>query len=174
MPNFTAKDSIIGNLLAAAVRPGEVAWIGIRPARRAPVQALPEVEAVAGRGLAGDHYKGNPSSTRQVTLIQAEHLAAVASFMGMAELNPAVVRRNIVVRGINLLALKDKRFYVGEALLEMTGQCHPCSLMEEVLGQGGYNAMRGHGGITARIINGGTIRKGDTVHVADGANQAGG
>lgn len=174
MASFTAKDSIIGKLLAGAVRPGAVAWIGIRPARRAPVQALPEVEAVAGRGLAGDHYKGNPASTRQVTLIQAEHLAAVAAFMGMDELSPATVRRNLVVRGINLLALKDKQFYVGDALLEMTGPCHPCSLMEEVLGEGGYNAMRGHGGITARILNGGTIRVGDPVYVAADPNSAGG
>ncbi len=132
------------------------------------MQVLTQVEALAGRGLAGDHYKGMATSTRQVTLIQAEHLLAVASFLNMPELDPALVRRNIVVKGINLLALKDKPFYVGEALLEMTGLCHPCSVMEQVLGEGGYNAMRGHGGITARIIGGGIIRVGDQVYVKTG------
>ncbi len=166
MSYIPATDSTIGKLLSVVPKPGEVTWIGIRPARRVPVSPVPEVEAIAGRGLAGDHYKGSPSSSRQVTLIQAEHLTAVASFLQLPEVPPAWVRRNIVVKGINLLALKDKQFYVGEALLEMTGLCHPCSYMEEVLGEGGYNAMRGHGGITARIIRGGIIRVSDPVRIA--------
>jgi MOSC domain-containing protein YiiM len=165
MSKPTAKESIIGKLLDAPVRPGKVVWISVRPERRSPVKAIEEVEAIQNRGLAGDHYKGTPSSTRHVTLIQAEHLAAVASFLNLPDLDPGIVRRNIVVKGINLLALKDKQFYIGEALLEMTGLCHPCSQMEEILGEGGYNAMRGHGGITARIIEGGTIRVGDEVFV---------
>lgn len=77
-----------------------------------------------------------------------------------------MLRRNIVIKGINLLALKDKTFWVGEALLEYTGECHPCSRMEETLGEGGYNAVRGHGGITARILNGGKITVGDLPRVA--------
>jgi MOSC domain-containing protein YiiM len=68
-----------------------------------------------------------------------------------------------VVKGINLLALKGKQFSIGEALLEYTGDCHPCSLMEESLGTGGYNAMRGLGGITAKIIKGGKISIDDVV-----------
>ncbi len=172
MAPFSAKESIIGKLINAPVRPGEVAWIGIRPARKTPVTSVPAVEAVAGRGLAGDHYKGNPAGNRHVTLIQAEHLAAVAAFLGRANLDPGLVRRNIVVRGLNLLALKDRPFYVGDVLLEMTGACHPCSQMEDILGEGGYNAMRGHGGITARILRGGTVRVGDPVYVAPGVAAA--
>ncbi|BBF82035.1 MOSC domain protein [Asticcacaulis excentricus] len=71
------------------------------------------------------------------------------------------LRRNVVTSGINLLALKDKRFQLGVAVLEYTGECHPCSRMEEIFGVGGYNAVRGRGGITARVITGGRFRVGD-------------
>jgi MOSC domain-containing protein YiiM len=74
-----------------------------------------------------------------------------------------MLRRNLVVRGVNLLALKGKRFRLGTALLEHSGECHPCSRMEDVFGPGGYNAVRGHGGITARVIEGGAIGLGDAL-----------
>ncbi len=160
-----ANESVIGKLIGTLPQEGMVTWIGIRPERRSPIVSLPEVDAIANRGLVGDHYQGTATSTRQVTLLQAEHLEAVASFLGMASIDPALVRRNLVISGINLLALKDKSFYVGDALLQTTGLCHPCSRMEEVLGVGGYNAMRGHGGIMARIVKSGTIRIHDKVYV---------
>ncbi|MGY2894268.1 MOSC domain-containing protein [Deinococcus sp. UYEF24] len=102
---------------------------------------------------------------RQVTLIQAEHLPVIAALAGLPEVAPETLRRNIVVSGLPLLALKDRRFRLGSeeggwVLLEGTGECHPCSRMEEALGPGGYNAVRGHGGITARVLEGGTIALG--------------
>jgi MOSC domain-containing protein YiiM len=48
----------------------------------------------------------------------------------------------VLVEGINLLSLKGKQFRIGEAVFEYSGECHPCSRMEEALGAGGYNAMR--------------------------------
>ena len=151
----------LAELLATLPQTGRVAWIGVRPARRAGVTAVDAVEAIAGQGLAGDHYAHD--GNRQVTLIQAEHLAAVAAFVGRPTLDPAFIRRNIVVAALNVLALKGRRFRIGGALLEATGPCEPCSRMEEALGPGGYNAMRGHGGITARVVGGGPIRVGDAV-----------
>jgi MOSC domain-containing protein YiiM len=159
------KDSSLGLLLHTLPQCGKVMWIGIRPVRRQALQEVAEVEASTEKGLLGDHYAGKYSTTRQVTLIQEEHIRAIASFMGRTDLNPGLLRRNIVVKGINLLALKDKRFRIGGVLLEMTGPCHPCSRMEETLGAGGYNAVRGHGGITARVLLGGMIYLGDKVKV---------
>lgn len=141
---------------------GELKWIGIRPERKAPMIDLHSAEAVAGRGLVGDRYSSK-NGKRQVTLIQGEHLIAIASLLGRAPVSPELLRRNLVVTGINLIALKDKQFRVGDALLEYTGLCHPCSAMEATFGAGGYNAVRGHGGITARIIESGFMVLGDSV-----------
>ena len=117
--------------------------------------------------LLGDHARPKPGGKRQITLIQHEHLAAVGSFLGLdAPLAPGRLRRNLVVSGLNLLALKNRQIQIGEeVILDITGECHPCSRMEEELGPGGYNAMRGHGGLTAHIAVGGVIRVGDVVRV---------
>lgn len=160
--------SPLGRLLHGPVRPGELIWIGLRPARRAPVVPLQSAMLVAETGIDGDRYETKRNGARQVTLIAAEDLEAIASFLGMATIPPQLVRRNLLTRGINLLALKDLRFRIGDALLETSGECAPCSLMEEVLGPGGYNAMRGHGGITARIIESGQIKIGDAIERIDG------
>jgi MOSC domain-containing protein YiiM len=152
-------------LLDTLPQRGWVTWLARRPARRAPPEVLGALELSAAGGIAGDRYAGR-SGRRQVTLIQAEHLDVVARLLGRSTLDPACVRRNVVVAGINLLALKDRPFRLGTALLEGTGACHPCSRMEEVLGAGGYNAMRGHGGITARILVDGHVRVGDAVALA--------
>lgn len=141
---------------------GRVKWIGVRPERKAPMISLNTVEAKAGSGLVGDRY-ASKNGKRQVTFIQGEHIWAIASMLGRETIAPDLLRRNIVVTGINLLALKDKQFYVGSALLEYTGLCHPCSAMEATFGAGGYNAVRGHGGITARIIESGKINLEDQV-----------
>lgn len=154
--------SLLAKLFAAPIHPGTVAWIGVRPARRAPMQAVENAELEAGRGLVGDRYS-RPDGKRQVTLIAAESLAAIASYLRVERIEPCYIRRNIVVRGLNLLALKETSFRLGGALLETTGDCHPCSRMEEIFGPGGYNAVRGHGGITARVLGGGIVRVGDAV-----------
>ena len=104
-------------------------------------------------------------STRQVTLIQHEHLPVIAQLARVPQVDPVGLRRNLVVSGINLLALKNARLRVGEALLELVGPCHPCSRMEEAIGAGGYAAMRGHGGMTARVIEDGAIAVGDALVV---------
>jgi MOSC domain-containing protein YiiM len=161
-----SEGSVLGKLMTTMPQIGRLTWIGIRPERRLAPKALSEVAAITDRHLAGDHYQGKPGSKRQVTLMQAEHLAAVAAIMQLPDLDPGLIRRNLVVAGLNLLALKDRQFWVGEVLLEYSGLCHPCSRMEENLGPGGYNAMRGHGGITARIIQGGIIQIGAPVRLA--------
>jgi MOSC domain-containing protein YiiM len=159
--------SLLGRLLAGPMRPGRLVWICLRSARRGPLVSKTSAILIAGRGVEGDHYDTGQNGPRQVTLIAMEDLAAMASFLGVPDVAPDLLRRNLVTTGINLLALKDCRFRVGAALLEGSGACAPCSRMEATLGPGGYNAVRGRGGITARIVEGGEVRIGDVVEWVD-------
>jgi MOSC domain-containing protein YiiM len=149
-------DSPLARLMNAPVKAGRVEWIGLREARRAPLRVVESALAIEGIGLDGDHYS-RKDGNRQVTLIQAESLRAIASHLGLDDVAPGDLRRNIVTSGINLHALKGQRFRIGDAVFEASGECHPCSRMEETFGVGGYNAVRGFGGITARVIVGGGI-----------------
>ena len=150
---------------------GRVEVIVVRGALCDPARTISATQALAGIGLADDRLgkKGESElSTRQVTLVQAEHLpviAQLAQLHGVAAVDPVRLRRNLVVSGINLLALRNARVQVGDAVLEVVGPCAPCSRMETEVGPGAYAAMRGHGGMTARVITSGAIRVGDVVRV---------
>jgi len=159
-----SPDSELYRLMSQFPRSGQVRWIGLRPARDVGMEAVDSVEAVAGKGLDGDRYMlSNSSGKRGITLIQAEHLPAIAALSGHDAVSPALLRRNVVVAGVALIAFKGRRFRIGDVLLEGTDSCDPCSRMEDALGPGGYNAMRGHGGLCARILEGGTLHVGDEV-----------
>lgn len=157
-------------LLESLPQQGRIDWIGIRAERRANMEVVTAIEVEVEDGIIGDHYsKGG--GKRQVSLIQAEHIAGVEKMLGR-EIDPALLRRNIVISGINLLAFTDRQFRIGEVVLEMTGLCYPCSRMEENLGPGGYNAMRGHGGIIAKVVKGGIVNQGDEVRLVALVEQA--
>lgn len=140
---------------------GRLDWIGLRPARR-ETMTVAEAAEIAFSGLVGDRHP-NPGK-RAVTLIQAEHLPVIASLSGATSVTPERLRRNLVVSGINLSALRGTAIQIGTAVLQITGPCAPCSRMETELGTGGYNAMRGHGGWTAEVLTEGQIQIGDLVN----------
>lgn len=150
---------------------GRVQAIYVRPVRRGETRRLDEAVAVVGRGLQDDHIAArSQGGKRQITLLQAEHLPVIASLIGSRDVDPALLRRNLVIAGLNLTAARslfsDRPLVLclgNEVQLALTDSCDPCSRMEELLGPGAYNAMRGHGGMTARVLAGGVIRVGDTV-----------
>ena len=149
--------------MARTAREGRIDWIGLRPGRRAAVDCVPAAE-LSLSGLAGDHAGPGKHS---LTLIQAEHLPVIANLLGRASVDPAVLRRNLVVSGLNLLGFRSRRLRIGpSAMIEISGPCPPCSRMEEVLGHGGYTAMRGHGGVYAEVIEPGPIVTGVPVRPA--------
>lgn len=155
-------------LLSSVPQQGQVRWIGVRPSARGAMLELQAVEARREAGLTGDHSRPGPRNARQVTLIQWEHLAVIGALLGRSNaeaIRPEDLRRNIAISGLNLFSLKGRRFRLGQALLETTGWCQPCARLEERLGPGTFQATRGHGGITARVLQGGIIRLDDRLCV---------
>ena len=174
----TRVGASLRELTARHGRTGVVTDIVLRPQRGEPAVRVDEALAVAGRGLEGDRravqaaLRAPASATRELTLFQAEHVPLVAHWVGRDAIDVRLLRRNLVVAGINLLAMRSPfadqplHWRIGEtAVIRITGPCDPCSRMEAALGIGGYNALRGHGGVTACLIEGGRIRVGDTVRL---------
>lgn len=159
---MTPGESPLRALMKVHAHPGRIDWIGVRPARRQDLIAV-EGAQVTDDGLEGDH--GRPGK-RAVTLIQAEHLPVIAALCDGA-VTPGALRRNILVSGINLAALKGREVAIGSARLRIEGPCAPCSRMEETLGRGGYSAVRHHGGWCASVLAPGRIGLGDGIAAAE-------
>jgi MOSC domain-containing protein YiiM len=149
----------LAELTARYAQAGTVTWIGLRPSRHADMLSVTEAD-VALDGLAGDHAR---PGKRALTLVQAEHLPVIASLADLPEVLPETFRRNLVVSGLNLTAFRKAVLRIGDVEIRLSGPCAPCSRMETALGQGGYTAMRGHGGMTAEILVPGRIKLGDRV-----------
>lgn len=152
-------------LLDSLPQVGRLEWIGLAPKGGAPLESVDEAEVRPGTGLEGDHHARLGRSQRQVSLIQEEHFDVIARLCGRESVEPGEMRRNLVVSGINLQALKKRRFRLGEVALEGVGDCDPCHVIERNLGPGGFNASKGHAGIVARVLRGGTIRVGDPIEL---------
>jgi MOSC domain-containing protein YiiM len=132
-----------------------------------PTTDVEEVEVRAARGLVGDRYYGVPAHYEaQVTFFAAEVFDALLAEFGRSDLAPILTRRNIITRGANLNALLGQEFAIdaGSGPIQFLGTkpCNPCAWMETMLGQGAHAFLRGRGGLRARILTNGTLRRGAT------------
>ena len=128
------------------------------------MQVVDQAHALAGLGLQGNRRcDARAGSSREITIISVEYIQIISQLLKKPSIDPALLRRNIVVSGINLTALRHQRFRIGETIIEATARCHPCRRMDLALGKHGVAAMLGHGGLCAKIIEGGMIRVGDDV-----------
>jgi MOSC domain-containing protein YiiM len=151
---------------------GRVEGIHVGPEAAKPLTSLFEVRAVRGRGLEGDRYflqagtySGHPGGGREVTLIEAEAIEALARETGIV-LEPGASRRNIVTRSVPLNDLVGIRFRVGEVLLEGVRWCNPCRHLERLTRTGVMAGLVNRGGLRTVIVDGGTIRVGDRITLA--------
>jgi MOSC domain-containing protein YiiM len=132
-----------------------VVGLQICPGYRKPMTPVESARAVENLGLEGDrHAKGD--SKRQVLLIEAETLEKL-------DLHVGDVKENITTRGIALMSLPiGTRLCVGEAVLEITGECHPCSRMED-LRPGLLQEIGGQRGMLAHVAQTGKLHVGDAI-----------
>ncbi len=143
---------------------GRLRWIGLRPGHKQEMLSVESTQAIARLGLEGDHRcLKTPDSGRQVTIISTEFIRTIETYSGLPHIDPSLLRRNLVVSGINLNALRHQQFCIGDALFEATALCHPCVRMDQTLGRGGAAAMLGYGGLCAKVLESGEIRIGDLV-----------
>jgi MOSC domain-containing protein YiiM len=148
---------------------GSVEAIHVGREAAGALEGVPQIRAVPGRGLEGDRYffgtgtySRHPGSGREVTLIEAEAIEAIAREAGIT-LPAGASRRNIVTRGVPLNHLVGERFRIGEVLLEATRLCEPCAHLEALTGKGVLGALVHRGGLRTVILKEGTIRVGDPV-----------
>lgn len=137
------------------------------------MRSVDRARAVAGVGLAGDryalragHYSSDPKVTRDLTLIEAEEIEALAAGSGI-ELAPGETRRNVTTRGIRLNELVGRRFRIGAVECEGMRLCEPCQYLTDLLGKPVLTPLVHRAGLRARILTGGEIALGDEVVVLD-------
>lgn len=164
---MNAKSRLVDKY-CSKLKPGKIEWIGLRSSHKGSIELVQEVEAIAGLGLRGDHRcEKTPGSARQVTFISVEFIQQISLHLNMDEIPPELLRRNIVISGMNLNALRYQKVKIGSAVFEMTAQCHPCSRMEKAIGEGAIAAMMGYGGLCAKVIKAGKIGLGYAVNKMD-------
>lgn len=141
----------------------------------AAMQRVDQVEALAGRGLAGDRYCEKAGywtgvDECQVTLIRAEDLDETSRRTGV-RLQHGEHRRNFVVRGLDLKQLAGQQFRIGEAVLQYDRPRPPCSYIASITEPGMTKALARCGGICAVVLESGVIRSGDEIHILDEQSQ---
>ena len=122
---------------------------------RFPSEELDESRLVADKGVEGCIH-GRPGSKQQVLVMDAETLERL-------EVPPGAVKENITTRGLDLRAVAEgDQFQIGGAVLEVTAPCHPCDRMDEIR-MGLKEELKGQRGVLCRVIQAGTICRGDAI-----------
>ena len=148
---------------------GILEHIHITPKGREPMTSLAEARLIAGEGIEGDRYllgtgtySMKPEPGRQVTLIEAETLEAIARDHDI-DLTPDEHRRNLTVRGVALNHFVGRQLRVGEVIIEGTRLNTPCKYIEMITKKAVYLPLLNRSGLCCIIVQGGMIRPGDRV-----------
>jgi MOSC domain-containing protein YiiM len=119
-----------------------------------------EVECVAGRGIRGDRFYDYQDRYKgQITLFSLEVFEALRAELGLTQADPSAARRNVLVNGLDLNQLIGAQFEIQGVRFEGTEECRPCYWMNSALGPGAEDWLKGRGGLRARILTDGILRR---------------
>ncbi len=134
---------------------------------RAPTRDVAEAEFVAGKGLVGDRFFDTSRPDSAVTFFAHEVVQALTAELDLPLLDPVVLRRNIVVEGVDLNALRGQEFEIetGNATVRFrgAGESYPCRWMNEAVAPGAMGWLKGRGGLRCRVLSDGVLRRGAAV-----------
>ena len=139
------------------------------PLARVGEERRERVEVRAHLGVVGDRYFGGKAHVREaVTLMAAESLDAITAELGLASVpDAALTRRNIIVRGVDVDALRGAEFSLdtgdGPVLFLAHRPANPCAWMNVTLAEGAHKALRGRGGMRCEPLTDGTLSLGSAV-----------
>ncbi len=132
-----------------------------KPADEHPMLAVPEVECVAGRGLRGDRFFDfKPDYKGQVTFFAGEIYDELCVALDVCDREPSAFRRNVITRGVDLNALIGVEFEVQGVRFLGSAECSPCYWMDRAFAPGAEAALKGRGGLRAKILSDGVLRVG--------------
>ncbi|TDU64324.1 MOSC domain-containing protein [Prosthecobacter fusiformis] len=132
-----------------------------KPAGQAPMVEVDSVECVAGQGLKGDRFFGFKEDYKgQVTFFAHEVYERLCEQFQVTGVEPSVFRRNIITQGADLPALIGQEFEVQGVRFLGTQESAPCYWMNQAFAEGAEGAMKGHGGLRAKVLSDGVLRTG--------------
>jgi MOSC domain-containing protein YiiM len=133
-----------------------------KPADNYPLVEVPRIECVAGRGIRGDRfYDYRDNYKGQITFFSFEVFEKLAQHFGLTNKSPGVLRRNVIVSGIDLNDLIGEEFSIQGVRLRGTGHCRPCYWLDQAFAPGTEDFLKGNGGLRAEILIDGAIAVGD-------------
>lgn len=131
-----------------------------KPAGKAPMMEVDSVECVANQGLVGDRFFGFKEDYKgQVTFFAHEVYERLCEKFQITDTPPSAFRRNIITRGADLPSLVGKEFEVQGVRFLGTQESAPCHWMNQAFAEGAEEAMKGNGGLRARILSDGVLKK---------------
>ena len=126
--------------------------------------AQSRVQCVAGQGIEGDRYFGHQENFKgQITFFSEDVAAELETALGLSGLDRSVMRRNVLVSGVDLNSLIGRPFRIGEVVFRGTEECAPCYWMDEAVGTGAHAWLKGRGGLRCRIESSGSLATGPAV-----------
>jgi MOSC domain-containing protein YiiM len=125
-----------------------------------PIIEVDEVECVADRGLRGDRFFDHKQDYKgQITFFAMEIFDALRLALNLPHLQPGAVRRNVFTRNLDLNQLIGTEFELQSVRFAGIEECRPCHWMNVALGPGAESWLRGNGGLRAKILTNGTLRR---------------